>query len=298
MKQYVAFIIILVILRALSLDSVESVDSYNTAIDLHHRGENEPALMAINETIKDNRSNEVAWNLKGDILRDLNRSNDAAKCYRTAHAIAPLYNEPQYSLAAIMRSQKNCNNYREAVNIYNEIQNNNFLDGIADRLKADTLINIVSECGVIEEPPGSRIEYPELIEEAIVLYSDALNKSPRYLAAWNNKGIALADLGRFDESLECFTQALRINSSFAAAWNNRGVTLGKSKRYDESLKALNKTLEIDPYIAEAWYNKATVTLERDFSRYKEAKEYYNISLQMTPELKNKEINDYIYIPVQ
>ena len=37
------------------------------------------------------------------------------------------------------------------------------------------------------------------------------------------------------------------------AWNNKGIALARQGKYDEAIKVFDLTLEIDPKYAKAWY---------------------------------------------
>jgi tetratricopeptide (TPR) repeat protein len=43
--------------------------------------------------------------------------------------------------------------------------------------------------------------------------------------AWFNKGIALTDLGKYEEALSSFDNALKLVPSYAAAWYHKGWVL-------------------------------------------------------------------------
>ena len=46
-----------------------------------------------------------------------------------------------------------------------------------------------------------------------------------YAHAYNNKGIALSDLGRKEEAIVCYDKAIEINPQYADAYNNKGNAL-------------------------------------------------------------------------
>ena len=52
--------------------------------------------------------------------------------------------------------------------------------------------------------------------------------------------------GNFEDALAFFEQALLLNQKNADLWNNKGVALRSLGRYDEALECFNKSLEIDP----------------------------------------------------
>ena len=60
------------------------------------------------------------------------------------------------------------------------------------------------------------------------------------------KGRSLMDAGKFDDALGFFEQALLLNQNDPDLWNNKGVALRSLGRYEESMDCFNKSLEIEP----------------------------------------------------
>ncbi|WP_331742123.1 tetratricopeptide repeat protein (plasmid) [Streptomyces sp. NBC_00876] len=72
---------------------------------------------------------------------------------------------------------------------------------------------------------------------------EALEDSDNTPSAWNNLGIALKNLRRFDEAREAHETARTLHHQTgntdgeASAWNNLGVSLQELRRFDEALQA-------------------------------------------------------------
>ena len=60
------------------------------------------------------------------------------------------------------------------------------------------------------------------------------------------KGQSLMNDGKFDVALGFFEQALLLNQNDPDLWNNKGVALRSLGRYEESMDCFNKSLEIEP----------------------------------------------------
>jgi len=90
---------------------------------------------------------------------------------------------------------------------------------------------------------------------------------------WNEKGIALAELGKYEEALEACNKATEIDPQYAEAWNIKGIALCNLGRHEEALDAYNRAIELDKYDALSWYNKG-VALDK-LGRYEEALEAFN-----------------------
>jgi len=59
-------------------------------------------------------------------------------------------------------------------------------------------------------------------------------------------GQTLMDEGEFLDALGFFEQALLLNQNDPDLWNNKGVALRSLGRYEESMECFNKSLEIEP----------------------------------------------------
>ena len=46
----------------------------------------------------------------------------------------------------------------------------------------------------------------------------------------SNKGVALGQLGEYDQAINCYTKALEINPNDASAWRNKGIALSKLRK--------------------------------------------------------------------
>ena len=60
------------------------------------------------------------------------------------------------------------------------------------------------------------------------------------------KGKSLLVEGNFEDALAYFEQALLLNQNDPDIWNQKGVALRSLGRYNEALECFNKSLEIDP----------------------------------------------------
>ncbi len=59
-------------------------------------------------------------------------------------------------------------------------------------------------------------------------------------------GQSFLEDGKFSDALGFFEQALLLNQDDPNLWNNKGVALRSLGRYEEAMECFNKSLEIDP----------------------------------------------------
>ncbi|NCT42392.1 MAG: CHAT domain-containing protein [Microcystis aeruginosa G11-09] len=87
---------------------------------------------------------------------------------------------------------------------------------------------------------------------AIASFDRALEIKPDYHLAWCIRGIALDDLGRYEEAIASYDQALEIKPDYHLAWCIRGVALDNLGRYEEAIASYDQALEIKPDFHQAW----------------------------------------------
>mgnify|MGYP000191387396 FL=1 len=59
-------------------------------------------------------------------------------------------------------------------------------------------------------------------------------------------GIRNLQDGNFEDALSFFEQALLLDPNNPDLWNQKGVTLRSLGRYDEASECYNKSLQLDP----------------------------------------------------
>jgi tetratricopeptide (TPR) repeat protein len=64
------------------------------------------------------------------------------------------------------------------------------------------------------------------------------------------KGVALLNLGNYEEAIKCYDKAIEIEPNNAEAWNNKGIVLGRLSKYEEAIACYDKAIEIEPDYAD------------------------------------------------
>jgi len=117
-------------------------------------------------------------------------------------------------------------------------------------------------------------------DEALQSYDAALRLNPKYAAAHNNKGNALQALKRFDEALLHYEAALDIKPDYIEAHNNKGNALKELKRFDQALQSYDAALLINQEFAELHNNKGCVL--KDLKKFDEALQSFETALRLKP----------------
>ncbi|NLA38882.1 MAG: tetratricopeptide repeat protein, partial [Methanomicrobiales archaeon] len=121
-------------------------------------------------------------------------------------------------------------------------------------------------------------------DEAIQCYDRALEIDPKNAKAWSSKSYALWNLGRNAEAIQCSDRALEIDPKNVDAWNDKGIALINLDRNAEAIQCYDRALEIDPEYTHAWNNKGLAL--RNLGRYDEAIRCYDRALEIDPGYTN------------
>jgi tetratricopeptide (TPR) repeat protein len=118
-------------------------------------------------------------------------------------------------------------------------------------------------------------------EEALQDYAKAIALKPDYAAAFNNRGITLHELRRFDDALTSYEKASELQPDYAEAFNNRGLTLQELRRLDEALQSYDAAIALSPDHVDAFNNRGNAL--KDLKRFDEALESYDKAIALNPE---------------
>jgi tetratricopeptide (TPR) repeat protein len=95
-------------------------------------------------------------------------------------------------------------------------------------------------------------------DNAVTSYEKCTTIDPTNVDGWNQKGLALINLGRFQEALNAYDQATKITVKNASVWNNKGLAFAALGKPQDALQCFNKALGLKPDFADALKNKESV----------------------------------------
>ncbi|MBI4377606.1 MAG: tetratricopeptide repeat protein [Nitrospinae bacterium] len=174
-----------------------------------------------------------------------------------------------------MKNQNEAQKYFEAGNAY--YNNGNYLKACGSYMKA---IEKDPDFALAYNNWGLSLHYLKRYDEAIERYKIAVEKDPNYALAYYNWGNAILELKRYDEAIERYKIATEKDPNYALAYYNWGIILSELKRYDEAIERYKITTEKDPNYAPAYYNWGIILSE--LKRYDEAIERYKIAVEKDP----------------
>jgi len=92
-------------------------------------------------------------------------------------------------------------------------------------------------------------------KKALKCYQEIVRTDQSHVGTWNNMGLALQQLNRYQEALDCFNKALELNPFDEEALVHKAIALLALERHDEALACCNRALDIAPDNGSLWYNK-------------------------------------------
>ncbi|CAD8187958.1 unnamed protein product [Paramecium octaurelia] len=117
-------------------------------------------------------------------------------------------------------------------------------------------------------------------EKAIIEYNKAIEESPQYAAAYQNRANAYQGLMNFDEALRDYCMAIRINPQYSAAYFNRGLLFGKQGKFEEAIMDYTQYIKMVPDNAQAYNNRANAYQNQ--GNFNEAIKDYTKSIEINP----------------
>ncbi|MCH9673400.1 MAG: sulfotransferase, partial [Gammaproteobacteria bacterium] len=166
----------------------------------------------------------VGHNSLGNALRELGDLEGAARAYRAAMKADPSHLNAALNYGA---SLQQLGDPQRAVRVFERLVGDH-----ANRVSpADATHMWVAYGGALLDAGRA--------QEALVAHAEALKLSPCEVAAWNELGLAQADLGLFEQAEASYVRALECDPGFAKAYLN----LSKARRFTDADAPLTEKIE-------------------------------------------------------
>jgi tetratricopeptide (TPR) repeat protein len=118
-------------------------------------------------------------------------------------------------------------------------------------------------------------------EEALKSFDELIELNPEYHEAWNGRGNALNDMGRYKDALESYDRVIKLNPEYHNGWFNSGIALCNMGQYEEALERYNRAIKLNPESHDAWNSRGNSLY--NMGRYEEALESYDRVIKLNPE---------------
>ncbi len=125
-------------------------------------------------------------------------------------------------------------------------------------------------------------------EESLELADVVIRKEPRIEQGYHNKARALMKLGELDEAYSTNEKGIRINPKSSEGFHNKGLILKEMKQYNKSIKAFDEAIKMNLEYFEAYYNRGLVLYL--IGKYGEAIESYDYAIEIKPSFAPAYVN--------
>jgi tetratricopeptide (TPR) repeat protein len=243
---------------------------------LHKQGRNVEALEVTDQAVEHGRSDHATFALHGDILRALQRSEEAATWYQKAF-------ERARSAGAAEETQQYAGALGDLAREFADAGQNNLALRLLDQLH---------EAGELRQRGmGLRAEllrmggrFREAVEQADAALADGVGE----VVVTGTKAAALIALSRSQDGLELLEAILAKSPDYPFGWHAKIIALDELGRVSEGLDVLNQNFREDatPSGWRVWTVMARSQLLLDLGRYPDAVEVLEAALADEEEVGN------------
>ena len=118
-------------------------------------------------------------------------------------------------------------------------------------------------------------------KEAIVDYDEAIRLKSDFVAAYHNRGIAKGRLGHYEDAIADYDETIRLKSDFADAYYNRGIAKGKLGHYEDAIVDYDEAIRLKLDSADAYYSRGSA--KDSLSHYEDAIADYDEAIRLKPD---------------
>ena len=126
------------------------------------------------------------------------------------------------------------------------------------------------------------------IAEAIRYYEEFINKGFQNEVVFNNYGVILEQLGKFNKAEIITRKAIGINPKLADSHYNLGGILSNLGRYNEAVTAFFNAIELNPNLVEAYFNLGNTY--RALGRLEDAEKLFCETIKLRPNFVDAHLN--------
>lgn len=269
--------------KAIELNPKSEHALVNKGLALHKLGDHREALAAFRAACDLNPAEASNWNLLGLSYSALDMQSKALEAYEEGLKIAPadgmLLNNKGKALADTSDNANAVLAFEAAAAANPRDANAHLNHGIC----LYRLGRIDDAAAALERALALRPTSPEVLYNlgrirmekrefvaALVCFDAMVKESAEDAGAWENRGICLDNLDRFEEAVVSYDRSLTIDPENPRTWKNKGVAYRSLKRYDDALPCFDRAHKLDPRDERAMELRtecAEIIKEREIERY-------------------------------
>jgi len=142
----------------------------------------------------------------------------------------------------------------------------------------ETAVDWFDKANALWDKSGGKFTNPK---KAIEYLNRAIKMKPDYIGAYNSRGLANFNLGKYQRAVEAYNEALRLKPDFADAYYNRGNAYRHLGKHQLAIEDYDETLRLKPDNAYAYFNRGAAY--DDLGKYLRAIEDYDEAIRLKPD---------------
>lgn len=125
-------------------------------------------------------------------------------------------------------------------------------------------------------------------QDTIADLSQAIKINPKYIAAYNNRGLTYLELKQYPQAMADVNQAIKINPNHAESYKNRGNVYLALKQYRQAIKEFDQSIKINPKYDKAYYERGNAYY--DLKIYRQATADFTQAIEINPKYADAFLN--------
>ena len=143
-----------------------------------------------------------------------------------------------------------------------------YLQLVEDNIKNDKLLFLL----------GTTYLQTNEHDKAINYLDRSIDLNPNFQDAYNNRGIALAKIGKFQESVKDYDSAINLKKDYFDAHLNKGISLRNIEQKNKAIECFKTCIALNPKDPKIYNNLGNVY--KDLKNFKEAINFYSKAIQV------------------
>ena len=259
------------------------------------------AAAILRELLAIDPSHAEAWYKQGNVLKGMNRPNEALTSYQRAIELKPRYAAAHCNsgvvLLALGRADEALSEFREAVEINPNDAIAHYNRATAQHSLNQSTLALKSYSRAIELNPDyaeahfSRARLHEESarwQEALSDYDRVLAIQPGFRQAHFHHGNVLVQLKRWDNAVASYDRAVSCDPEHVVAHLHRGNVLRHLQRWEDALSSYNRAISVNPDQIDGYFNRGV--LFEQIKQFAEAVASFDLAIAIRPDFAPAQYN--------
>ncbi len=251
--------------------AAEPPAGFAQALALIEQGHREQALLALAAILAVEENYAAGWYKQGNLLKDLNRPQEAIASYERAIELEPRHAPAHCNLGVVLlslgKTEDALREFRQTIEIDPRDAIAHYNCGLVEQMLHERVAATASYSKAIAlNPQYAEAHFSRALlqeesaqwQQALSGFDQALALRPAFAQAHFHRGNVLVQLKRWTDALASFEQAVSIDSRHALAHLHRGNVLRELRQWDAALASYDRLIALEPDHADAHYNRAVV----------------------------------------